>query len=89
MAFTKEEIKKAMSKGFRCPECSGKLVEHQILASCYSPERGEYPIHYTTCSECKNDIPNHIGFRWKKMTVAKSKEEWEKFKKGEYLKVKS
>ena len=58
------------------------LVEHQILASCYSPERGEFPIHYSTCSECKSDIPDHIGFRWEKMTVAQAKEEWEEFKIG-------
>ena len=77
MAFTKEEIQKAMSEGFKCPECEGKLVEDQILASCYSPERGEFPIHFSTCSECKSEIPDHIGFRWKKSTVAQAKKEWE------------
>ena len=82
MTFTREEIKNAMSKGFKCPECGGKLVEDQILASCYSPERGDFPIHFSTCSECKNDIPDHIAFRWDKMTVAQAKEEWEEFKIG-------
>ena len=37
-------------------------------------------MHYSTCSECKSDIPDHIGFRWKKMTVAQAKKEWEEFK---------
>ena len=82
MAFSKEEVQKAMSKGFKCPECGGKIVEDQILASCYSPERGDFPIHYSTCSECKNDIPDHIAFRWGKITVLQAKEEWEEFKTG-------
>ena len=85
MAFSKEEVQKAMSKGFKCPECGGKIVEHQILASCYSHERGDFPIHFSTCSECKNDIPDHIAFRWDKMTVAQAKEEWEEFKNDEYF----
>ena len=85
MSFTEEEKQRVMSKGFKCPECGGKLVEGIILASCSSPEEGEFPMHYSTCSECKSDIPDHIGFRWNKMTVAQAKKEWEEFKNDEYL----
>ena len=80
VSFSEEDKKKVMSKGFKCPECGGKLVEGIILASCSSPEEGEFPMHYSTCSECKSDIPDHIGFRWNKMTVSQSKKEWEEFK---------
>ena len=82
MSFTEEEKQRVMSKGFKCPECGGKLVEGIILASCSSPEEGEFPMHYSTCSECKSDIPDHIGFRWKKMTVAQAKKEWGECKYG-------
>ena len=80
-----EEEQRAMSKGFKCPECGGKSVEEQKLASCSSPEGGEFPMHYSTCLKCKNEIPDHIGFRWEKMTVAQAKEEWEDFKNDEYF----
>ena len=82
MSFMEEE-QRAMSKGFKCPECGGKSVEEQKLASCSSPEGGEFPMHYSTCLKCKNEIPDHIGFRWEKMTVAQAKEEWEDFKNDE------
>ena len=80
MSFTEEEKQRVMSKGFKCPECGGKLVEGIILASCSSPEEGEFPMHYSTCSECKSDIPDHIGFRWNKTTVAQARQEWGEFK---------
>ncbi len=80
-----EEEQRAMSKGFKCPECGGKSVEDQKLASCSSPEGGEFPMHFSTCIKCKNEIPDHIGFRWEKMTVAQAKEEWEEFKNDEYF----
>ena len=80
MTFTEEERQKAMSEGFKCPECGGKSVAGIKLASCSSPEGGEFPIHYSTCSECKSDIPDHIGFRWNKMTVAQARQEWGEFK---------
>ena len=80
-----EEEQRAMSKGFKCPECGGKSVEEQKLASCSSPEGGEFPMHFSTCLKCKNEIPDHIGFRWEKMTVAQAKEEWEEFKNDEYF----
>ena len=38
VSFSEEDKKKVMSKGFKCPECGGKLVEGIILASCSSPE---------------------------------------------------
>ena len=85
MSFTEEEKQRVMSKGFKCPECGGKLVEGIILASCSSPEEGEFPMHYSTCLKCKSDIPDHIGFRWEKRTVAQAKKEWEEFKNDEYL----
>ena len=69
-----------MSKDFKCPECGGKSVEEQKLASCSSPEGGEFPMHFSICLKCKSEIPDHIGFRWEKMTVAQAKEEWEDFK---------
>ena len=84
MAFSKEEIQKAMSEGFNCPECEGKLVEHQILASCIGSD-GEFPMHFSICLKCKSEIPDHIGFRWEKMTVTQAKEEWEEFKNDEYF----
>ena len=84
MSFMEEE-QRAMSKGFKCPECGGKSVEGQKLASCSSPEGGEFPMHFSTCLKCKSEIPDHIGFRWEKMTVAQAKEEWEEFKNDEYF----
>ena len=80
MSFTEEEKQRVMSKGFKCPECRGKLVEGIILASCSSDGKGEFPMHYSSCSECKSDIPDHIGFRWNKMTVAQARQEWGEFK---------
>ena len=82
MSFMEEE-QRAMSKGFKCPECGGKSVEGQKLASCSSPEGGEFPMHFSTCLKCKNEIPDHIAFRWEKMTIAQAKEEWEDFKNDE------
>ena len=82
MAFSKEEIQKAMSEGFKCPECEGELVEDQILASCIDSEGREFPMHFSICLKCKSEIPDHIGFRWEEMTVAQAKEEWEEFKNG-------
>ena len=35
--------------------------------------------------KCKSEIPDHIGFRWEKRTVAQAKKEWEEFKNDEYL----
>ena len=84
MTFTEEERQKAMSEGFKCPECGGKSVEGQKLASCSNSD-GEFPMHYSTCLKCKSEIPDHIGFRWNKMTVAQAKKEWEEFKNDEYL----
>ena len=79
MSFTEftEEEQRVMSKGFKCPECGGKLVEGIILASCSSPDGREFPIHFSTCSECKSEIPDHIGFRRNISTVAQAKKEWE------------
>ena len=77
MSFTEEEHQRAISKGFKCPECGGKSVASQKLASCSSPDGREFPIHFSTCLECKSEIPDHIGFRWKKSTVAQAKKEWE------------
>ena len=74
-----------MSEVFTCPECGGKSVASQQLASCSSPERGEFPIHFSACSECKSEIPDHIGFRWEKRTVTQAKKEWEEFKNDECL----
>ena len=77
MSFTEEEYQRAISKGFKCPECGGKAVASQKLASCSSPDGREFPIHFSTCLECKSEIPDHIGFRWKKSTAAQAKKEWE------------
>ena len=33
MAFTKEEIQKAMSEDFKCPECGGKSSDWGKLAT--------------------------------------------------------
>ena len=85
MAFSKEEIQKAMSEGFNCPDCEGKLVEDQILASCIDSDGREFPMHFSICLKCKSEIPDHIGFRWEKMTIAQAKEEWEDFKNDEDL----
>ena len=60
MSFTEEEHQRAISKGFKCPECGGKSVASQKLASCSSPEGGEFPIHYSTCLKCKSEILDHI-----------------------------
>ena len=79
MSFTEEEKQKAMSEGFKCPECGGKSVEGQKLASCSNSD-GEFPFHFSICLKCKSEIPDHIGFRWKKSTVAQAKKEWEEFK---------
>ena len=84
MSFMEEE-QRAMSKGVKCPECGGQSVEEQKFASGSSPEGGEFPMHFSTCLKCKNEIPDHIGFRWEKMTVAQAKEEWEEFKNDEYF----
>ena len=84
MTFTEEERQKAMSEGFKCPECGGKSVEGQKLASCSNSD-GEFPMHYSTCLKCKSEIPDHIGFRWEKRTVVQAKKEWEEFKNDEYL----
>ena len=77
MSHMEEQQQRVMSKGFKCPECGGKSVASQKLASCSSPDGREFPIHFSTCSECKSEIPDHIGFRWKKSTVAQAKKEWE------------
>ena len=84
MRFTKEEMQKEMSRGFKCPQCGGKLVEEKILASCIYPD-GEFPLHFSICLKCKSEIPEHIGFRWKGRTIAQAKKEWEEFKNDEYL----
>ena len=49
MSFTEEEYQRAISKGFKCPECGGKSVAGIKLASCSFPEGGEFPntIHRT------------------------------------------
>ena len=74
-----------MSKDFKCPECGGKYAGEQILATMTDSSDAIFPMHFSTCLNCKSEIPDHIGFRWKKMTVAQAKEEWEEFKNGEYL----
>ena len=78
MSSAEEQYQSEISKGFKCPKCGGKSVAFQKLATCSSPERGgEFPIHFSTCTECKSEIPDHIGFRWGKSTVAQAKKEWE------------
>ena len=77
MSSAEEQYQSEISKGFKCPECGGKSVLSQKLASCSSPDGREFAIHFSTCSECKSEIPDHIGFRWKKSTAAQAKKEWE------------
>ena len=74
-----------MSKDFKCPECGGKSEGNSILATMTNSSDALFPIHFTTCLKCKNWIPDHIGFKWNKMTVAQANEEWEEYKYAEYL----
>ena len=69
-----------MSKDFNCPECGEKSVGDSILATMTDSSDALFPIHFTTCLTCESSIPDHIGFRWNKMTVAQAKKEWEEFK---------
>ena len=73
-----------MSKDFKCPECGGKSEGERILATMTDSSDALFPIHFTTCLTCESSIPDHIGFRWNKMTVAQAKEEWEESKNREY-----
>ena len=79
------KLTQEMSKDFKCPECGGKSEGDSILATMTDSSDALFPIHFNTCLKCKSWIPDHIGFRWNKMTVAQAKEEWEEFKNGEYL----
>ena len=74
-----------MSSDFKCPECGGKSAEDGILATMTDSSDELFPMHFSTCLKCKSEIPDHIGFRWEKMTVAQAKEEWEEFKNDEYF----
>ena len=73
-----------MSKDFKCPECGGKSEGESILATMTDSSDALFPIHFTTCLTCESSIPDQIGFRWNKMTVAQAKEEWEESKTREY-----
>ena len=74
-----------MSKDFKCPECGGKSSDGRILATMTDSSDALFPMHFSTCIKCKSEIPDHIGFRWEKRTVAQAKKEWEEFKNEEYL----
>ena len=65
-----------MSEVFKCPECGGKLGDLLLV----SPADPSDPLQVVVCSKCEYWIPAHIGYRWGKITVAQTKEEWEEFK---------
>ena len=74
-----------MSEDFKCPECGGKSSDWGKLATMTDSSDALFPMHFSNCIKCKSEIPDHIGFRWSKMTFAQAKEEWEEFKNGEYF----
>ena len=66
------------SSNFICQKCKSKNAGSSIFIDPIPPNTITQLI---LCGSCNSEIPAHIAYRWKKMTINKAREEWEKYNK--------
>lgn len=69
-----------MKETFICCECSSKKChEHYEVepSMTRSPAPMRAILHIHVCADCGYHIPSHLALRWRRMSFAAAKREWE------------